>query len=101
MVVLNACETNDGMSSLNEGKISLTRLFLSNGADAVITSIGKVDNHASAELFKVFYKYLSEGKPASESLTLAKREIRNRTPEWANPYYWSLYELIGNDLSFR
>ena len=100
MAVLNACETNDGRQYTNEGKISLSRLFLSNGADAVITSTGKVDNHASAELFKLFYKYVSQGYSVSVSLCIAKREIRKITPEWSNPYYWSLFELFGSDLTF-
>ncbi len=100
LAVLNACETNAGIHFQNEGEISLTRLFLSSGADAVITSKGNVDNHASSELFKAFYKYLYQGKPASESLGLAKKDIRKITPEWANPYYWSMYELFGSDLTF-
>lgn len=78
----------------------MARLFIAQGADAVITSNDKVDNHASAELFKRFYYYLSNGKTTSESLRLSKVDIRKITPEWANPIYWTQYQLWGKDLTF-
>ena len=100
MVVLNTCDASNGVRYTNEGQISLARLFIAQGADAVITSNDKVDNHASAELFKRFYYYLSNGKTTSESLRLSKVDIRKITPEWANPIYWTQYQLWGKDLTF-
>jgi CHAT domain len=100
MVVLNACETQNGKALNLEGQISLSRLFLAYGADAVISSNMKSDNNASAELFKYFYEYLYSGKSVSESLFLAKKDLRKRTPEWNNPSYWAPYQLFGQDLTF-
>jgi CHAT domain-containing protein len=85
---------------MTEGTISLARLFLSSGADAAISSTLKVDNNASAELFKYFYQFLYNGNTVSESLFKAKKELRKRTPEFNNPYFWSSYQLLGKDLIF-
>jgi CHAT domain-containing protein len=100
MAILNACETIKGKYLMNEGAISLARLFLSSGADATISSTLKVDNNASAELFKYFYQFLYNGNTFAESLFKAKKEIRKRTAEWNNPYYWSSYQLLGKDIKF-
>ncbi len=100
MVVLNACETQNGKTLNLEGQISLSRLFLAYGADAVISSNMKTDNNASAELFKYFYHYLYAGNSVSESLFQAKLDLRKRTPEWNNPSYWAPYQLFGQDLTF-
>ena len=100
LTILNACETIKGKYLMNEGAISLARLFLSSGADATISSTLKVDNNASAELFKYFYRFLYDGNSVSESLYKAKKELRKRTPEFNNPYFWSSYQLLGKDLIF-
>ena len=100
MAVLNTCEADLGVHYTSEGNISLARLFIANGADAVITSTGKVDNHASTALFERFYEYLYSGVPVAQSLRMAKQDIRKKTPEWANPYYWASYELSGKNLTF-
>jgi len=100
LAILNACETIKGRYLMTEGTISLARLFLSSCADATISSTLKVDNNASAELFKYFYQFLYNGNTVSESLYKAKKELRKRTPEWSNPYYWSSYQLMGKDMIF-
>lgn len=100
MVILNACETSNGKYLMSEGGISLSRLFLSYGADAVLSSIYNIDNNSSSELLKYYYQFLYEGKSASESLHRAKLLIKDKTPEWANPYYWATINLIGKDMSF-
>lgn len=93
LVVLSACQTAIGRSIRGEGLQGLTRAFLQAGARDVIASLWKVDDRATAELMKRFYRHLLQGHRApAEALRLAQNELRAE-PRWSNPYHWSGFVL--------
>jgi CHAT domain-containing protein len=96
LAVLSACETGTGTPVRGEGVIGLTRGFMYAGTPRVIFSLWKVDDSATAELMKLFYRNLfgSSRLPPSAALRNAQIAI-SRQARWASPYYWAGFELQG------
>lgn len=96
LVVLSACSTALGKDVKGEGLIGLTRGFMYAGAPRVIASLWKVDDEATAELMKLFYRnLLRQGMPASRALRAARAEMQQQ-PRWRSPYYWGAFTLQGD-----
>lgn len=100
LVVLSACETALGSSRAGEGLMSLRRAFSVAGADAVISSLWKVDDEATSELMNDFYTNLWEkGMPRGVALHAAKLRMlqRNRIENDgdARPGTWGAFVLSG------
>jgi len=66
------------------------------GARAVVASLWKVDDVATAELMGRFYRAMARDhrRPAA-ALRQAQIELAAR-PEWASPYYWGAFVLQGD-----
>jgi len=96
LVVLSACRTGIGKQVNGEGLIGLTRGFMYAGAARVVASLWKVDDEATAELMKHFYRYMLEKKmsPAA-SLRLAQLDVMAAREQWRAPYYWAGFVLQG------
>jgi CHAT domain-containing protein len=96
LVVLSACSTALGKEVKGEGLIGLTRGFMYAGSSKVIASLWKVDDEATAELMKLFYRNLLQKKmSASNALSTAQIEMQQQT-RWRSPYYWSAFVLQGD-----
>ncbi|MFZ0748784.1 MAG: CHAT domain-containing protein, partial [Pyrinomonadaceae bacterium] len=96
LVVLSACSTALGKDVRGEGLIGLTRGFMYAGAPRVIASLWKVDDEATTELMKLFYRnLLQKHLPASAALSAAQAEMRAQ-PRWRSPYYWAAFTLQGD-----
>jgi len=96
MVVLSACSTALGKEVKGEGLIGLTRGFMYAGANSVIASLWKVDDEATAELMKLFYRNLfQQNLPPSRALTAAQNELQTQE-RWRSPYYWAAFTLQGD-----
>ncbi len=96
LVVLSACSTALGKDVKGEGLIGLTRGFMYAGAPRVIASLWKVDDEATTELMKLFYRNLLQKQiPASAALSAAQAEMRAQ-PRWRSPYYWAAFTLQGD-----
>lgn len=95
LVVLSACDTALGKEIDGEGLIGLTRGFMNAGSAAVVASLWKVDEDATAELMKHFYTgVLKEGLAPATALRNAQTkmwQIKRRRP----PYYWAAFVLHG------
>lgn len=89
LVVLSACETalSDG------GASSLAEAYRAAGAQAVVASLWRVDDAATAEFFESFYQYLRRGESPDSALQQAKR--RMQASRWSHPYYWAGFVLLG------
>jgi CHAT domain-containing protein len=96
MVVVSACETGRGELVHNEGAISFARAFLYAGCPSTINTLWKADDHSTAEVIKLFYKYLEEGSTKSVALQRAKLEFIRNNPVYRDPAYWSHIILTGN-----
>ncbi len=98
LVVLSACETGLGESVNGEGVYGLQRAFLTAGAKSILMSLWNVNDNATKELMKSFYRHwLDEGMNKHDALWQAKLDLRNNAshPEWAMPYFWGAFVLIG------
>ena len=95
LVVLSACQTALGKEIQGEGLLGLTQSFLYAGAAAVIVSLWKVDDQATAKLMAAFYEnLLGKGLRPAAALRLARESIR-RQRAWQAPYYWAGFVLHG------
>jgi CHAT domain-containing protein/uncharacterized protein HemY len=95
LVVLSACNTGLGKQVKGEGLIGLTRGFMYAGASRVMASLWKVDDEATAELIKHFYKeMLLEKKSPAEALRQAQIAMWHQN-RWRSPYFWAAFILQG------
>ncbi len=95
LVVLSACQTALGKETDGEGIVGLTRGFMYAGASGVVSSLWKVEDAATAELMKRFYRaMLKDNKTPSDALRTAQNELR-KIPRFRNPRYWSGFTLNG------
>jgi len=95
LVVLSACETALGSEIKEEGIVGLTRGFMYAGAKRVMASLWQVDDFATAELMRRFYRgMLVDHMPPAAALRSAQIAIwKNR--RWSSPYYWAGFVLEG------
>lgn len=95
LVVLSACQTALGKDVRGEGLLGVTRGFMYAGAPSVVASLWQVDDEATAELMKHFYRNMLENNMRpGEALRAAQNSIRQQ-PEWSSPYYWAAFTLQG------
>ncbi|HLL70418.1 MAG TPA: CHAT domain-containing protein [Pyrinomonadaceae bacterium] len=96
LVVLSACNTGLGKAINGEGLVGLTRGFMYAGASRVMASMWKVDDEATAELMKVFYrKMLGEELTPAAALRQAQLELWRRK-RWQAPFFWAAFTLQGD-----
>lgn len=76
LVVLSACQTALGDIS-GEGVFGLQRGFKKAGAQTMLMSLWKVDDHATQLLMSKFYEHLLDGKTKREALVLAQKYVRD------------------------
>ena len=95
LVVLSACRTGLGRHVNGEGLLGITRGFMYAGSRSVIASLWKVNDEATAELMKHFYRAMfKEGLPPSAALQAAKNAMRKQE-RWRAPYYWAAFVMQG------
>ncbi len=96
LVVLSACRTALGREMRGEGLVGLTRGFLHAGARSVLVSLWEVEDRATAELMRRFYReMLKEGRPPAAALRAAQASLR-REPGREAPYFWAGFVLQGD-----
>jgi CHAT domain-containing protein len=96
VVVLSGCQTALGKDIRGEGLVGLTRGFMYAGARRVVASLWEVDDLATAELMRRFYRsMITDGLRPAAALRAAQREL-SRQPRWASPFFWSAFELQGD-----
>lgn len=99
LVVLSGCDTGYGRIFAGSGALSLARPFLLAGADQVLASLWKIDDHRTAQFMTRFYQHLlSESRPPEQALALTQHWIRQQ-PGSAHPYYWAGFILTSAEIS--
>jgi CHAT domain-containing protein len=95
LVVLSACQTALGKEVKGEGLVGLTRGFMYAGAARVVASLWQVDDAATAELMKRFYRrMLKDGMRPAAALRAAQIEMWKKK-HWQSPFYWGGFTLQG------
>jgi CHAT domain-containing protein/Tfp pilus assembly protein PilF len=95
LVVLSACQTALGKDIRGEGLVGLTRGFMYAGAARVLASLWSVEDRATAELMKRFYRaMLIDRLSPAAALRQAQIEM-SRIPRFRSPYFWAGFTLQG------
>jgi CHAT domain-containing protein len=96
VVVLSGCQTALGKDVRGEGPIGLARGFMYAGVPRVVASLWQVDDLATAELMRRFYRgVLIEGLTPAASLRAAQKQLA-ATRRWRSPYFWAPFILQGD-----
>lgn len=96
LVVLSACETGIGKVSKSEGVIGLSRALMYAGAKNIIVSLWKVSDESTTDLMVDFYTNLiTDKKNKTEALYNAKIKMIKTGGNYAHPFFWSPFVLIG------
>ena len=94
LVTLSACETALGQRVRGEGVIGLPHAFLSAGARAVVVSLWRVEDKASAVFMEEFYAALRAGhQPAHALMEVRRRHLERDENE--HPSRWAAFVLVG------
>ena len=90
LVVLSACNSGLGEQSDGDGAAGLSYAFLHAGAKQVVSTLWSVEDEASGELMREFYKGLLEDhSPPAGALRKAQMTMAGKG--WAQPFYWAGY----------
>lgn len=95
LVVLSGCRTGLGKEIRGEGLVGLTRAFMYAGAARVMVSLWDVNDEATAELMKRFYRGLLAKKLSPAAALRAAQVSMARDKRWSAPYYWAAFTLQG------
>lgn len=93
LVVLSACDTETGKYTRGEGVEGFSRAFLSAGAASTVTTLWRVEDHATSEFMKQFYFFLAAGQPKADALRLAKLRFQQ---SGVHPRHWAAFVLNGD-----
>jgi CHAT domain-containing protein len=93
LLVLSACQTAEGN---DRTPLGLSGVALKSGARSALGSLWPVHDEATQKLLLAFYTYLSNpGVTKTQALQQAQLELL-RSDEFAHPYYWAAFILVGN-----
>ena len=98
LVVLSCCYSGRGRIKA-EGMVGIARAFLGSGARSVIASLWNIDDVATLEFMRHFYKHLVAGQSASKSLHSAMKWMRES--EKSKVKHWAPFVLIGDDVTLN
>ena len=99
LVVLSSCHSAVGEIRA-EGVVGIARAFLGAGARSVLVSLWAIDDEATLEFMKIFYKHLVEGESASKALNQAMNCMRE-SERFSAVKYWAPFLLIGDDVTLE
>ncbi len=99
LVVLSCCHSAQGKVTA-EGVVGIGRAFLGAGARSVLVSLWKIDDEATMEFMKSFYKHLCGGCSASVALNRAMKCLRE-SGKFGAVKYWAPFVLIGDDVTIE
>ena len=96
LVVLSACQTALGKQIRGEGLVGLTRGFMYAGARSVVASLWNVNDSATAEFMKQFYRgMLVDNLSPAAALRASQVAMLKRT-HYRSPFYWAAFVLQGD-----
>ena len=99
LVVLSCCHSARGRVTA-EGVIGIARAFLGAGARSVLVSLWAIDDEATFEFMKAFYKHLAKRQSASVALHRAMKCLQD-SGQFGAVRYWAPFVLIGDDVTLE
>ena len=99
LVVLSCCHSARGEVKA-EGVVGIARAFLGAGARSVLVSLWAIDDEATLEFMKIFYRHLVNETSASQALNRAMKCMRESV-KFSAVKYWAPFVLIGDDVTLQ
>ena len=99
LVVLSCCHSAQGKVT-SEGVVGIARAFLGAGARSVLVSLWAIDDEATMEFMKCFYRHLSLGCRAGVAVHQAMKCLRE-SEKFGAVKYWAPFFLIGDDVTIE
>ena len=97
LLVLSCCHSGRGDIKA-EGLVGIARAFLGAGARSVLVSLWAIDDKATLEFMKYFYRHVMDGNCASKSVNQAMKCMRE-SDDFNQVKYWAPFVLIGDDVT--
>jgi CHAT domain-containing protein len=102
LVTLSGCETGLALTGGGDEQLGLGRAFLAAGATSMVMSLWPVEDNATNELMKAFYRYLLAGESRVQALRAAQCDFLHQTESiYIHPYFWAAFRLVGEIGSLR
>jgi len=95
LVVLSACETGLGKDIKGEGLVGLTQGFMYAGSPRVAVSLWSVNDMATAELMRRFYKGMLLKRMSPPAALRAAQIEMWKQKRWRLPFYWAPFVIEG------
>ncbi len=93
LLVLSACQTATGDE---QTVLGLSGLAVRSGARSTLGTLWQVGDRSTAMVMATFYReFTGSTQPKVEALRQAQLQLLN-TPDFAHPFYWSAYVMVGN-----
>ena len=99
LVVLSCCHSAHGEIKA-EGVVGIARAFLGAGARSVLVSLWGIDDEATFQFMKHFYKELVKRVRVTEALNQAMKCMRE-SGKFREVKYWAPFVLIGDDVTLE
>lgn len=104
LVTLSACQTaqlasEDGGFTPGDDLVGLTRSFMYAGTPSVIASLWYVDDNATLEWMRAFYRaWLDDKVSRMRSARDAALQMLEhpKDPDWIFPYFWAAFVYMGD-----
>jgi len=93
LVTLSGCATGLNVVSAGDELLGLIRGLLYAGARSLLLTLWNVHDRSTADFMTYFYRRLQEGVDKPSALQGAMADLRL---QYAHPYYWAPFALIGN-----
>ena len=97
LVVLSCCHSGNGEIKV-EGVIGIARAFLASGARSVLVTLWAIEDEATEQFMRHFYRHLVDGLSAGECLHQAMKLLRSIG--FTKVSQWAPFMLIGDDVTF-
>jgi tetratricopeptide (TPR) repeat protein len=94
VVVCSACETGLGRLRAGEGIVGLSRALFYAGAEALVLSLWRVPDLATAKLMDEFYAQLLAGNSVAQALRYAQYLVSRRSVV-DDPLLWAAFVVVG------
>ena len=93
LLILSACQTATGD---DRAALGLAGIAVRSGARSTLASLWYISDEATSVLMSKLYESLSQqNMTKAEAVRQAQLELL-RNPQYANPYYWAPFVLVGN-----
>ena len=94
LVVLSSCSSATGEERSGEGVVGVLWGPLAAGSRAVVASLWRVNQQATADLMTQFHWFRSQGHRAASAMTEA-RKVLAAAANYSHPHYWAGFAING------